>query len=351
MDGHKTAPARPANFITVLSVVSALAVVFLHVNGVYWHFDANTFTWRSANVIECVFYFAVPVFFMIAGANLIDYRDRYSTKEYCKKRAVKTVIPFLVWTALGTVYRLVLREIAWTDLSFGYLVNGFFNSTLVGVYWFFFPLFGVYACIPLLSAVEKEKRKSLCTGLAILCFVCNCLIPFILTLCNAPFSWPVTVSVGSGYLLYVLTGYLLKNNTPSAPLRAALYALALAGLLLHIFGTLRLSAAAGEIVSAFKGYNNVPCILYATGIFVLIKQLSAYILRFSAVSKAFSFLGRYTFAVYLMHWYVLNVFAKLPFFNTYALSYRLFMPFAVFGICVLAASVMRKIPVLRHIVP
>lgn len=92
------------NYITVLSVISAFAVVLLHTNGCFWTFKREPY-WFSANIIESVFYFAVPVFFMISGATLIDYRERYSTGTFLKKRFKKTVIPFFVWSIVGLVYQ------------------------------------------------------------------------------------------------------------------------------------------------------------------------------------------------------------------------------------------------------
>lgn len=59
-------------YITVLNVLSALAVVGMHTNGCFWQFSRERW-WFTANIIESVFYFAVPVFFMITGATLLDY--------------------------------------------------------------------------------------------------------------------------------------------------------------------------------------------------------------------------------------------------------------------------------------
>lgn len=67
---------------------------FLHVNFVLWEFSGQTY-WIEANLIESLFYFAVPCFFMISGVTLMDYRERCSTREYFKKRIGKTVIPFV----------------------------------------------------------------------------------------------------------------------------------------------------------------------------------------------------------------------------------------------------------------
>ena len=91
-----------ANYITSLSVFSAFAVISLHTNGVFWDFSTRHY-WLTANIIECFYYFAVPVFFMVSGATLIDFRDRYNLKSYFYKRFHKTVVPFIFWSFMGLV--------------------------------------------------------------------------------------------------------------------------------------------------------------------------------------------------------------------------------------------------------
>ena len=70
-------------YLTLLSVISMIAVVILHANGCFWAFSTDRY-WVTANCIESVFYFAVPIFFMISGATLLDYRDRYDTRVFVK---------------------------------------------------------------------------------------------------------------------------------------------------------------------------------------------------------------------------------------------------------------------------
>ncbi len=64
-------------YIQNLSVLSAFAVVALHVNGEFWNFSYGRY-WITSNIIESLFYFAVPIFFMITGVTLVDYNERYS---------------------------------------------------------------------------------------------------------------------------------------------------------------------------------------------------------------------------------------------------------------------------------
>lgn len=72
-------------YISVLNAACCFAVVMLHSNGAFWTYSTDSY-WISADFIESFMYFAVPVFFMISGTTLIDYRDKYSTREYFQKK-------------------------------------------------------------------------------------------------------------------------------------------------------------------------------------------------------------------------------------------------------------------------
>ena len=53
-------------YIQILGVIACLAVVAMHVNGCFWQFSYDRY-WITANIIECICYFAVPIFFMISS--------------------------------------------------------------------------------------------------------------------------------------------------------------------------------------------------------------------------------------------------------------------------------------------
>ena len=122
-------------YISLLSVISAIAVIFLHTNGCFWNFSRERY-WITANIIECIFYFDVPIFFMITGVTLLDYSDKYDTKEYFKKRIKKTLIPFLVWSFIGLFYFILKKQIAVSDLSIKYVLSSIISTKIVNVYWF-----------------------------------------------------------------------------------------------------------------------------------------------------------------------------------------------------------------------
>ena len=80
-------------YIDILNILSCFAVLVLHCsNGVFDY--QKTRLWFIYMFLQTVAHFAVPVFIMITGANLLDYRKRYDTKTFFKKRAARTLIPF-----------------------------------------------------------------------------------------------------------------------------------------------------------------------------------------------------------------------------------------------------------------
>lgn len=354
------ATRTPANgsgkvyYLSFLAVLSCFSVVYLHANSCFWDFSTERY-WLTADILESVFYFAVPIFFMLPGATLLDFFERYDLKTFFLKRTKKTVIPYLVWSMIAILIQLFIQKtLSFSELS----VTGFIKKLLDGsassVYWFFPYLFGVYLCIPLFASVSKERRKTVFSYLAILCFICNILIPFLLDLFGSSYVFPYTITVGGGYLFFVITGYLLHEYPLPKALRFPIYFLGLAGLAAHIIGTYFFSVSAGEIVSTFKGYTNLPSVLYAIAVFLFVKNVIQRIKNGKKESPLFRFVGfvkKYTLAIYLMHWFMIQFILKLFAFDTRSILYRLLIPLPVIALCILVTWLLRKIPGIRIIVP
>ena len=333
-----------------MSVYAAFAVLTLHTNGCFWDFSATERYWKTANIIECIFYFAVPLFLMITGITLMDFFDRCSLREYFARRIRKTVIPFAAWSLIGLMEKLAIGRVHLEDVNLLSVYQGITGSKYVSIYWFFTALFCIYLSLPLFAAVEKERRKEVYTYLVIAGFVLNLLLPFIKSVFSFEMNTPYAVGVVSGYLIWLPLGYLLHNCELNRPAKAVVYLLAFVGLLLHIIGTYELSMTAGKIIRTFKGYNNVPCILYSVGVFLLLKDLGRKVMT-ARPAPFIKWLGKYTFPIYLMQFILLDACEAIDFINTRSIVYRLGAPFLMIPLIILATAVMRKIPVVRRIVP
>ena len=338
--------------IAFLQVVSAIAVVYLHCNTCFWSFSATERYWRTANVIESIFYFAVPIFFMISGITLLDYQERYTTVTFFKKRIKKTFIPFICWSMIGAVYNVITARVALQDLTLRYFINGFLGgNTIISIYWFFPTLFCIYLGIPLFAAVSKEKRKSIFIYILIVGFLVNVLIPFFRNVLGLDFAYSYHLDVIASYYMWPICGYVLYNWPPSPNIRRLIYIGGIVGLLMHTIGTEKLSIELGSVSTTYKGYNNVPCIMYSIAVFLMLVQISHHIMLKKKIESLIKIISQYTFSIYLIHYFVLQGIIGILKIDNRWIVFRLIGPFVIILIAITITWLLRKIPFLNKIVP
>ena len=145
-------------YLSVLNVLACFAVVMLHCsNAAFWNYS-NTQTWVTGNLVETLFYFAVPVFFMISGVTLVDYHERYSDKVFLKKRLLKTVVPFLFWSTVAYIYWILRYNEGVFYRNPLRIISGMLNSEYIGIYWFFLPLFAIYLAMPIITRIQDKIK-------------------------------------------------------------------------------------------------------------------------------------------------------------------------------------------------
>lgn len=336
-------------YLPAIQVISAFAVIALHTNSVFWTYSEEKY-WLSANFLECLFYFAVPIFYMISGATLIGFIERYSIKEYLKRRILKAGIPFLGWSLIGLAYQTVLGRINIREVSLMGVLSGIMSTSYVQIFWFFMPLFCLYLSIPVFSAIDKKHQKKVFTYILILGFAANIAVPFFLSEFEIGLPWPILLEVINGNLLYAVAGYMLVHYPIGKTGRIVLYSLSVAGFLVHLIGTYVLSTAAGEVISTYKGYYSFACYLYSIGMFVFLQRLGMRIMK-SKIAKCIQMLSKYTFPVYLMHYFVIDLLNICLKPDQTSLLYRLGAPFVIVAAIVVVTRFLRKIPYLNRLVP
>ena len=308
-------------YISVLNVVSCWSVVALHTNGVFWSRPHGRM-WITSNFIETFFYFAVPVFFMISGANLIDYRERYSTQVFLKKRFLKTVIPFIFWSIVAGIF-ISLTHNQPFDFNIRHIIDNIINAKFFAIYWFFPPLFAVYLSIPLISAVQDKIKIFLyATSVGIIMVG---IIPLVFNLLHIG-SWSITPPIVSGYMVYVLSGYIFDKVYISKDKRMIIYLFGILGWLLHMGGTLFMSRGLDTIDQTFKGYLNVPCMMHSMAMFIFFKYINyerllkkCYFKFVSITSK----ISQCTFGIYLLHYFFVMALPKVMAIESESLFWRL----------------------------
>lgn len=121
-----------------------------------------------ASFFDSVVRACVPLF--IVASSYLQFPLHYSSGEFLRRRVVRVLVPFLLWSA---VYALVWGEPA---ENFKNLLLNF--NYAAGHLWFVYMLIGVYLLMPLLSPwAERVSKRELQVYLAICAF--TTLIPII----------------------------------------------------------------------------------------------------------------------------------------------------------------------------
>lgn len=147
--------AKRYTHLDVLNILAIIAVLFMHHNGNV-HTYSRSSSWITSLIVETVCYFAVPLFIMITGATLFDYRKKYDTKTYFKKRFLKVCIPSIAWMIIMFCWHVFIRkDLVITNWSPASIINIFTSSRENSVYYYLFIIMGLYLTIPLFSLCQK----------------------------------------------------------------------------------------------------------------------------------------------------------------------------------------------------
>ncbi len=343
---YKPMQTRKKPYILNLSVLAALAVIYLHMNRVFWIYSPEPW-WVSANLIECLSYFAVPVFFMISGVTLMEYRSRYVTREFFQHRLRKTVIPFLCWSILVVIYLMLTSEIQHPTIP--EIITNLINTRYNDYFWFFIPLFSVYLSIPVLTAIPDESRESVFGYGVAAAFLINSLLPFAAQLCGIEWNFALTIQTVSSFMLFVLIGWWLNRHPLTQTQRTWIYVLGIAGFCVHFFGTWVMSARLGTVDSYFKGYFTPFSVLYSSAVFTFFRYMKP--ARAQWLAGKLSWFAPATLGIYMIHWFVLRLIFGLELFDEQSLWFRVLGPMVVFAVCTVIVRGIQRIPGIRKIVP
>ncbi|MBT1162622.1 acyltransferase [Bifidobacterium sp. SO1] len=334
-------------YYDILNVVAAFSVVLMHTNEAYWNFRP-TKTWVMNLIIEKSLKFAVPIFFMLTGATLMDYREKYSTGKYAQKRIRRAVIPFLFWSIIGLLFSRFLTH-STPSSSIAHYINMIITTSIpeVNVYWFFIPLFLAYLAIPVFSCIPSSKRNDIFSFLIIWYLVftaAKAFLPLIGVQVNSILDNPFTAND----LVYVLLGYLLSNNNIDKRITRALIVLGFLAVLSTVLGSLTASFASNKLVNATIFES--AYFLWPIAVFLICKALFSNNSLGSRVSSLFAQISAYTFGIYLVHRYLLIIVVRLFHVKVILWWWPCLGALIVFFASALLVFLLKHIPILKELV-
>lgn len=340
------APRGRVTAFDVLNILACLGVITLHHNGLVHTFDGSR-AWAQSLVAECLWYWAVPVFMMISGANLMRYRQRYDTRSFFKKRALHTVLPWLFWSVV------ILSAKVWKGLivlgpsPLLDAVNRILSFTQVEyVYWFFRALFACYLAMPVFSLLCD--RRDILWYVVALNGIAFSVLPRLRTLTGLSISMDVAL-VGE-MILFALLGYLLSTGLPAKKQRLLLYALGLCAVVIRYVFTYYRSFALADTATTLKGYQQMHSVFYAAAIFVLGLRIPWERVLGEKVCALLPRLSACSFGIFLIHRIVMYVEMPLLGLDGHSLVWRVLCPLLTYGVSLLITLVLKKLPILKYTV-
>lgn len=334
-------------YIDVLNIISCFGVVVMHCTGKVFVFDLSK-EWNFCMILQALFHFSIPVFFMLTGATLMNYREKYSTKKFFRKRLLRTVIPLLIWSSIMLFYRFMIGSIQVPKGPRSFL-NLFFNNEIQNIYWFFYAIIAIYIAMPLFSLLARKENLKTIKYFLIVFFIVRALFPLIRMLgfkITPYFEIPGITS----YFGYVLMGWYLRETSFPRKIRFVMYGSGVAALILMVFGTRFLSLRRGMLNSILMDYTSVCTFLLSLAVFVFFKEKKYRCKSDCYAAKILRLVSQASLGVYVLQMIPLTELGnRYPGLCT--------IPFIiakigfVYVICLAITLLIQRIPLLKKIMP
>lgn len=290
-------------YFDVLRAIALILVVFIHVSTYFWlGKDTSSVGWEIANFYDVIAHCAVPIFVMIAGAELLK-KDSKSISESLKCKIIYSIRITIVWSILYVLpqFFYLLNTNNLTNASLVEL----FENIVKGHYhlWYMHMIIGLYVIVPILRAITKDL---VITKFYIaLAFVFSVLVPSIASIFSLTtlknFFADFHIYIGNGYVLFFLLGYYLSKVSLDGKTIKGIYLVSIASTLLHIFLQTEYNANSSDPVwlpdSIYRFFTTI-----AIFVFIKTKDLKNKIIE----NKYIHSVAKNAFGVYLVHAFVLE---------------------------------------------
>ncbi len=312
-----TSKPTSIEWINTLRVKALFAVIVLHASAVLLsqYGKVKFGDWLTADILNALTRFAVPVFVMITGALLL-HRD-YEIADFLKKRLGRIITPFLFWSLVYIGYswyneEFVFASDAWTNIRQVLHLLKYGSSYHL---WYVYMLIGLYLFIPVISkfvrnANEKEIRYFLLVWFTVMLFSQSYL---------ARFKPQIDVRYFEGFVGYLVLGHYLAFQDFKLKYRLFwAYAAFILSAAIIVLGTWWLTKIAGTISTVFYEPVSPFVVSLAASMFLILRFTVVKLPAF--LKKLIDFAGKYAFGVYLSHALILYLVEDA------GLSYHSFMP-------------------------
>jgi surface polysaccharide O-acyltransferase-like enzyme len=296
---------------------------------------------------------SAPLLVMLSGALLLGKQEDYKT--FFKKRCVKVLIPWIVWSFLYMIiwfnlhHSQIITEFFAPNISIFLSWTRFFFQVFMSNFWFLPMIFSLYLVTPFIRILVKNTAYFDNLYLIALWFFAASVLPF---LSNSPLfpRWEPNIILSPVYYGgYFLLGYMIIkqkilkiNNTPI---------LLLIGISPFLVSLLPVKERLiYEFTSGFLLPGTVIASVFLFKfLFIVSKQLEKYINM--PIRRIIAAVSGASFGVYIIHTMLTNLFEEQIVSVLRLFHGELLLTPIVFCVVTIIVLLLQKIPVLKNIVP
>lgn len=338
-------------YLDMINIIACIAVVIMHCTD-RRHLIGSGIGWNLSVLLQALCIWAVTAFFMISGANLLEYRKKYNTSTFLKKRVLRIVFPFIVWSVIYALWKNHTGQLKIHGLY--EFAQMFMENKILSIFWFFYTLIPAYFCIPFLSLLVDRKDKKLCWFLVLLGGLNIAVFPLLQSLTGLNFSL-IRFPIGYSPVCLLLLGWLLKKEQSRLWHRIIVYISAVVSIVILYFSTVHLSCQNNTFDKTYMTSSSVFAICIAAALWLFFKhsKLNAYCEdhKDGKFVNGLKFISSTSLGVYFIQKIVIWYVEKIDFVDKYSIIYSVVGSLCIWFICVCIVSVLKKIPVLKWLVP
>lgn len=357
--GNETLRKR---YIDYLRVTSMLAVVLIHVcitTMTDFYDGIGTMKGVLFYGVRNILHFAVPVFFMITGALLLDPKKDISLHKLLKSYILKYLCVILTFCWAYSLIEIVFNN---HDLKPLYFWQGFCDMLQGKTWahmWYMYSLLGIMLVLPILRWIAKMADERHILYLIIVLGLFLSILPFIRNV--AGFNLGVNIPINSESFLFLLLGYWIDQK--KICLRKSLSGTIILGSIVLLSVTAWYQIIRGLDLDYIPSYSSPIIIVYSIAVFAIFREHEDKA-RLNGTShnlkppKIFmrgviNLLSSCSFGIYLVHMFWINLvykFLRINPFRPNALAMMFAVWIFVVFLSVITTKILRIIPFFKFMI-
>lgn len=346
--GNKPEEKRMVHY-DLLRIIAAFSVVMLHSSAQFWYsLDITSKEWMIANSYDALFRFGVPIFVMLSGALFLPKQYELSIRRLYTHNILRIVTVFVFWSA---VYGLLdcahfdFTQVGWKDIV---------KEMILGRYhlWFLPMIAGIYVLLPILRTWVQNAEKKNLEYFLVLFFVLQILCWTVRAVFSSDYLNYVLdlleIDMVCGYIGYFVLGYYVTYVKIPPKYHKMIYFSVFPATILNVvignYLPIRDGVAEGDFYDSFGLFTF--CIVLACYLFFT--EVMSRIHYSEKAERLIREISKGTMGVYVMHVGLMEISEAYGIHSMMMPNIAGIPVYAIlcFVICLAAASILRRIPIL-----